>query len=78
MSIKKTALLAEELKVIAETFPSNYCRNELLAAAERLTDLERIAEFYRTELTKKIGGRSHARVCFKRSRVSLLQDGAGY
>jgi aminoglycoside N3'-acetyltransferase len=52
MNIKKTALLAEELQVIAETFPSSYVRGELLEAAKRLTDLERIAEFFRTEASR--------------------------
>lgn len=66
MNIKKTALLAEELKVIAETFPSNYCRGELLAAAERLTDLERIAEFYWTELIKNRRKESCKGMCQKR------------
>lgn len=47
MSIKKTALLAEELRVIADTYPSNYVRGELLDAADRLQDLEKIAEFFR-------------------------------
>lgn len=52
MSIKKTALLAEELTVIADTYPSNYVREELLEAAKRLTDLERIAEFYQAEASR--------------------------
>ena len=41
MSIKKTALLAEELRVIAKTVPSNYVREEILAAAEDLKTLKK-------------------------------------
>lgn len=52
MSFKKTALLAEELTIIADSIPSNYCRKEILAAAKRLTDLERIAEFYQAEASR--------------------------
>lgn len=52
MSIKKTALLAEELIVIANSIPSNYCREEILAAAKRLKELERIAEFYQSEASR--------------------------
>lgn len=52
MSIKKTDLLAEELRIIADSVISNYCKGELLAAAERLTDLETIAEFYRKKAQK--------------------------
>lgn len=58
MSHKKTALLIEELTVIADSVVSSYCRHELLAAAERLRELEIIAEFYRKEaerLAIKIG-----------------------
>ena len=54
MKAKKTRLLSAELEVIAETLASNYCRNVLLEAAERLYDLERIAEFYRDEASKQI------------------------
>ena len=52
MSIKKTALLAEELRIMANSVASNYCKGELLEAAERLTDLEKIAEFYRKKAQK--------------------------
>lgn len=52
MSIKKTALLAEELRVIAKTVPSNYVREELINIAERLTDLLKIAEFYQAEASR--------------------------
>lgn len=52
MSIKKTALLAEELIVIANSVASNYCREEILAAAKRLNELERIAEFYHAEASR--------------------------
>lgn len=63
MSIKKTALLAEELRVIANTLPSNYCREELLAAAKRLTDLERIAEFYHAEASRLARKRRRKEKC---------------
>lgn len=52
MSIKKTTLLVAELIIIADSIPSNYCREELLAAAKRLTDLERIANFYQAEASR--------------------------
>lgn len=63
MSIKKTALLAEELRVMANSFPSQYCREELLAAAKRLTDLEGIAEFYQTEASRLARKRRRQRKC---------------
>ena len=52
MSIKKTQLLASELEVIAETLPSNYCREVLIESAQRLKELERIAEFYQAEASR--------------------------
>lgn len=52
MSFKKTALLAEELIIIADSINSEYCREELLAAAKRLKDLERIANFYQAEASR--------------------------
>lgn len=52
MSIKKTQLLASELEVIADTLPSNYCREVLIESAHRLTDLEKIAEFYQEEASR--------------------------
>ena len=52
MSIKDTALLVEELTVIAESMGSYYIKKELYAAAERLKELERIAEFYQAEASR--------------------------
>ena len=54
MKAKKTRLLSAELEMIAETLASDYCRQILREAAERLHDLERIAEFYREEVLKQI------------------------
>ena len=48
--MKKTQLYAVELEVIADTLQCNYNRNVLKEAAERLRDLERIAEFYHSEI----------------------------
>lgn len=53
MSIKKTDLLAVELEVIADGLQSNYNRNVLKEAAQRLRDLDRIAEFYHSELINR-------------------------
>lgn len=47
MSIKKTRLLVAELRVIADSFPSEHCREILKEAATRLEDTEKIAEFFR-------------------------------
>ena len=55
MRLKKTQLLADELEVISGTLQSNYCREVLKESAERLRDLEKIAEFYRKEANKKRG-----------------------
>lgn len=48
--MKDTKTLAEALQVIAATLQSNYCRSILEEAAERLTDLDKIATFYHTQL----------------------------
>ena len=53
MSIKKTQLLAEELEVIADTLSSNYCQGVLKESAERLRDLDRIAEYYHKQANSK-------------------------
>ena len=47
MSIKKTKLLVAELRVIADSFPSEHCQEILTEAATRLEDTEKIAEFFR-------------------------------
>jgi hypothetical protein len=63
MSIKKTALLAEELIVISDSIPSNYVRKEILEAAERLKDLQRIADFYRDEASRLAGKNRRKEIC---------------
>ena len=60
MGIKKTQLYVAELEVIADTLQSRYCRGVLKEAAQRLSDLQRIAEFYQAEasrLAERIKGR---------------------
>ena len=52
MEQKKTKLLVAELRVIALTLCSQYCRDILNQAAERLEDTEKIAEFFRKEAIK--------------------------
>ena len=49
MEIKKTTLLVAELRVIAPTLMSDYCRNILMKAAQRLEDTDKIAEYYRNK-----------------------------
>lgn len=63
MSIKKTALLAEELIVISDSIPSNYVREELLEAAKRLKDLQRIADFYQAEASRLAGKNRRKEIC---------------
>lgn len=46
---KRTDLMAVELRVIAGTFDDEHRANILLDAADRLEELEKIAEFYRRE-----------------------------
>ena len=53
MSIKKTKLLVAELRVIADSFPSEHCREILGEAATRLEDTEKIAEFYHRKLKRR-------------------------
>ena len=55
MSVKKTQVLAEELEIISGTLQSNYCREVLKESAERLRDLEKIAEFYLKQANEKRG-----------------------
>ena len=50
--VKKTRLLVAELSMIAHTITSAYCCDILNEAAQRLPDLERIAEFYQAEATR--------------------------
>lgn len=49
MAIKKTKLLVAELRVIAPTLMSKYCREILLEAAQRLEDTDKIATFFRNK-----------------------------
>ena len=46
MPIKKTKLIVAELKMIAKTLCSDYCREILEEAAERLEDTDKIARYY--------------------------------
>ena len=52
MTIKKTQLYVAELEVIADTLQSNYCRGVLKEAAKRLSELEKIAEYYQAEASR--------------------------
>lgn len=53
MAIKKTQLLVTELRIIASTLTSRYCRNILMESAERLEETDKIAEFYRRKAEKR-------------------------
>ena len=57
MAIKKTDLLVAELRMIADTLLSQYCKEVLIEAAERLEETDKIAEFYRNEAEKNKGGK---------------------
>jgi DNA gyrase/topoisomerase IV subunit B len=52
MNVKKTRLMAAELEMIADTLTSDHCRQILKDAATRLSDLEKIAEFYQAEASR--------------------------
>ncbi len=56
MAVKKTQLLVAELRVISDTLASEYCRDILREAAERLEDTEKIAEFYRQKAVSAVMG----------------------
>jgi hypothetical protein len=56
MELKKIKLLVAELRVIASTLMSQYCQGILIQAAERLEETEKIAEFFREEAIKNLGG----------------------
>ena len=49
---KRTDLLAISLRVIAKSMENEYRAGVLLAAAQRLDDLDKIAEFFRREAIK--------------------------
>lgn len=51
MKVKKTELLAAEVRQIAFGLP-DVCRELLLEAADRLEETNKIAEFYRKEAIK--------------------------
>lgn len=53
MKIRKTELLAIELRMIASSLLSRHCQEILEEAADRLEDTEKIAEFYRKEAEKR-------------------------
>lgn len=55
MPIKKTKLLVAELRMIAPTLMSGYCRDILIEAAQRLEDTDKIATFYRNK-AELLGG----------------------
>lgn len=46
MATKKTKLIVAELRMIAKTLCSDYCREILEEAAERLEDTDKIARYY--------------------------------
>ena len=54
MATKKTKLLIAELRVIAKTLESEYCRDILIEAAQRLEDTDKIAVFYRNKVEKEL------------------------
>lgn len=54
MELKKTKLLVAELRMIADTLTSKYCRDILIEAAERLEDTDKIAEYYRKQAERKL------------------------
>lgn len=54
MAVKKTKLLVAELRMIANTLASDYCRGILVEAAERLEDTDKIAEYYRKQAEQKL------------------------
>ncbi len=56
MQIKKTDLLAAELEIISETIVGDYRQQVLKESAQRLKELERIAEYYQQEASRLAGG----------------------
>lgn len=66
MAIKKTKLLVAELRMIADTLASEYCKGILIEAAQRLEDTDKIATFYRNKAEKSGGdnrGRARREIC---------------
>lgn len=64
--MKKTKLLVAELRMIADTLCSEYCRECLLEAAQRLEDTHKIATFFRNKAENTGGddcGRARRRIC---------------
>ena len=47
MKIKETKLLIEELRAIAKALPSRDYKGVLIESAQRLEDMEKIAEYFR-------------------------------
>jgi hypothetical protein len=58
MDVKKQSakLLAAELRVIADSIPSKYCRDVLMEAADRLEDTNKIATFFRNKVESIMEG----------------------
>lgn len=52
--MKSTERLAIELRLISKTLPSEYCREVLVEAAERLIDTAEAAEQYRIKAEAKV------------------------
>jgi hypothetical protein len=50
--VKETQSLTAELRMIADTLTSRYCRGVIREAAQRLEETEKIAEFYRKQAEK--------------------------
>lgn len=47
--VKKTKLLVAELRMMADSLRSSYCRDILIEAAQRLGDTDKIAQYYRNK-----------------------------
>ena len=63
MNIKSTDLLASELEVISDSQRSIYCKEVLREAAQRLIELERIAEFYHKEASRLVRVHRRKEIC---------------
>lgn len=53
---QKPELLAAELRVIADSLRSQYCREVLIEAASRLEDTNKIAKFFRNKVVAIMEG----------------------
>lgn len=64
--MKKTKLLVAELRMISDTLCSEYCKEVLIEAAQRLEDTHKIATFFRNKVENTGGdhrGRARREVC---------------